>query len=1380
VIRKIKKDELISDYDAVKISLASSEKIREWSFGEVTKPETLNYRTHKPEKDGLFCERIFGPEKDFECSCGKYKKRRFAGTICDRCGVEVISSKVRRSRLGHIDLAVPVAHIWFVKSMPSKIATILDISVKDLERIIYYESFVVMEPGNSDYEVMDLIDTQTYYDVIDKVDEDFDARIGAEAIRELLSRIDLSEEVMRIRAQISIETSSIKKSTSVKRLKVINAFLLSGNRPEWMIMTVLPVLPPILRPLVPLDGGRFATSDFNDLYRRVISRNNRLRQLINIRAPQVILRNEKRMLQESVDALFDNSRKSMPVRGSGNRPLKSLTDQLKGKQGRFRQNLLGKRVDYSARSVITIGPELKIDQCGIPKEMALELFKPYVIERLEHYGEVEKAKTAKKIIEKRQPKIWKILQEVISGHPVLLNRAPTLHKLGIQAFYPVLTEDKAIKLHPMVCTPFNADFDGDQMAVHLPLTDQAIMEAELLMLSSRNLLLPASGKLAMLASQDIVLGIYYLTMLRDKEPKDNRKLKYFSGKDDVISCYENELSYNRAYDKMSLNIHSWIRCKIDGKFIITTIGRVIFNNIIPKELGFQNYAFDKGRINNFSTKIFETVGQARTAIYLDELKEMGFSFATQSGITFSFRDVIVPKNKQKVIVAAEKSIKSIMQNYMDGKITDRERINRSVNTWKMSTQEIVNDLMEEVSKDQDGFNSIHIMHISGARGGKDQIKQLGAMRGMMEKPARSGDDDIGVIETPIKSNFKEGLNLFEYFLSTHGSRKGLADTALKTADAGYLTRRLVDVARNAVVRIVDCGTIEGLEVSALKEGLEMVESLSERIRGRVASEDIIDPDTGEVLLRANSEISNEMAEEIEHRGVTKVKIRSVLTCEAENGICSKCYGRNLGTSKMVDIGEPVGVIAAQSIGEPGTQLTLRTFHSGGSSSTTVDIAEKVSSVDGIVKYVRMNIVKDPQNNIISKGHLGRINIVNQAGETLEEHKVEYASTIFVKDGESVVSNTKLISWDSYSHPIIATTKGKIEFDGFVKDTTFKEEFNQLTGYKEITVIESKDRKIQPQIKIISDDGKFELIPLPPNLSVDVQEGDFVFPGDILGRTSRRAEFQGDITGGLPRVQELFEARVPKNKSVISEIEGKIVIGELTRTGRKIFIETSSGKMEKYIIPLGKRIIVHQGDYVEAGDALSDGPIDPHDVLKAKGVSAAESLILNGIQSVYRKQGVKIDDKHIGVIIKQMLKNVRIINPGHTIFLEEEIITKTKVMEENLVVEENGGSGATYEPVLLGITKAALYSDSWLSSASFQETTKILTQSAIEGKVDKLKGQKENIILGHLIPIGTGSQYYNQKFKKAIVEKESMQDVVSDLLNEKIFDNDNVDDLLNEI
>ena len=1375
MIREIKKDKFIDDYDAVKISIASPENIREWSYGEVTKAETLNYRTHKPEKDGLFCERIFGPEKDFQCSCGKYKGRSYSNTVCDRCGVEVTTSRVRRSRMGHIELAVPVSHIWFVKSAPSKIGTLLEMTIRNLERVLYYESYIILNPGNSDYDRLDLINSEDYYEIMNKVDENFKVGIGAQAIHDLLAEIDIEEESMQLRTKIRIETSAIKKQQSIKKLKIVESFLRSDNKPEWMVMDVIPVLPPTLRPLVSLEGGRFATSDFNDLYRRLITRNNRLKQLMSIRAPEVILRNEKRMLQEAADALLDNSRKSIPVKGKANRPLKSLTDLLKGKQGRFRQNLLGKRVDYSGRSVITVGPDLELHQCGLPKDMALELFKPFLIERLEHYGETEKTSTAKKLIEKKQPKIWELLEEVIKDYPILLNRAPTLHKLGIQAFMPVLTEDKAIKLHPMVCTPFNADFDGDQMAVYVPLTNEAKIEAKVLMLSSRNVLHPANGKLAMAASQDIVLGVYYLTMEKYTQPKDNTKLKTFSTSQEVSLYYEKA----EMMGEESVDIHSWINFFADNKLIVTTIGRVIFNQIIPKEISFQNYAFDKGKMNDIAMEVFTACGQAKTSKYLDDLKNLGFIYATKSGITFSFRDIIVPSKKQSILKDAQDSIESILENYMQGSITDLERKNRVVDKWKITTDDMTKELMEEVEQDQKGLNSIHIMHISGARGGRDQIKQLGAMRGLMDKPSKAFQDDVGVIETPIVSSFKEGLNVLEYFISTHGSRKGLADTALKTADAGYLTRRLVDVARNTVINEYDCGTIDGINISALKDGLEVIESLEERIRGRVTCESVLSPTSGDVIVSSNKEITNEIAKKIEQAGITKVKIRSVLTCESENGICVKCYGRNLASQRMVTIGDPVGVIAAQSIGEPGTQLTLRTFHVGGSASTDVDIAEIISNSDGIVKYIRMNVVTDPNGKIISKGHLGKIQILDQeTGEKLEEHKVEYAATIFVKDGQKIVSNTRLLDWDSYNHPIISTTKGKVEFENFINKTTINEEFNDLTGKREITVIESKDRKVQPQIKIVHEDGSYEPVPLPSNLKVEVNDGDYVYPGSILGKTSRITAKQQDITGGLPRVQELFEARSPKNKAVLAEIAGVVEIGNLTHLGRAIFVTSDAQIKKKYVIPLGRRIIVHQGDYVQSGDALSDGAIDPHDIIKAKGVSAAEQIILDGIQGIYRKQGVKIDDKHIGIIIREMLKRVIIINPGHTFFLNGEIVEKSKVMAENRQIENEGGEGAVFEPTLLGITKASLHTDSWLSAASFQETTKILTQASIQGDVDPLVGLKESIILGHRIPVGTGSIYYNKYIKDKLSSGETISQIITDFIQGK--EKSEIEDILDEV
>ena len=1367
MIREIKRNKKVENYDKLKIKIASPDSIREWSYGEVTKPDTLNYRTLKPEKGGLFCERIFGPEKDYECSCGKYKKKRFQNTVCDRCGVEITSSRVRRSRMGHIELSVPVSHIWFVKSLPSVVGTILDMPIRKLERVLYYESYIVLNPGDSDYEKKDLIDVDEYYEIRDRVGADFVALMGAEAIRILLEELNLEDEAMNLRTIIKMETSVQKKQKATKKLKIMDAFRKSGNRPEWMIIEVLPVLPPTLRPLVQLEGGRFATADFNELYRRVITRNNRLRGLLDIRAPEVILRNEKRMLQEAVDALIDNSRKSRPVKGRGNRPLKALADQLKGKTGRFRQNLLGKRVDYSGRSVIVVGPQLKLHQCGLPKEMAIELFKPFIIEKLEKIGEAEKAKTAKKLIEKQKPQIWKILEEVIEDYPVLLNRAPTLHKHGIQAFMPVLTEGKAIELHPLVCIPYNADFDGDTMSVHVPLSPEAQMEARVLMLSSRNLLLPASGKLAMAASQDIVLGNYYLTVLKKTNPPAEDKIRFFSSTEELIMAYERDEFISNARNpkktEKDLEIHSWVKVLIDDVLITTTVGRVIFNQILPEGIPFKNLTFTKSIINDLSMECYVKVGQHRTALFLDDLKELGFKYATKAGITFSASDVIVPKDKNKIISKTAKEVDKIIESYMNGEITETERYNRVIDRWKLATENVTQVLMKELEVDQGGFNSINMMYLSGARGGKDQIKQLGAIRGLMDKPSRSLSEGIAeVIETPIKSNFKEGLTVLEYFISTHGARKGLADTALKTADAGYLTRRLVDVAQNSVIMIEDCGTIEGSEVSALKEGLEVVEPLSERIAGRTAAEDIVDPVTDKIIVETGMEISDEMALIIQNHGINTVKVRLVLTCEAEKGVCAKCYGRNMGTHKPVTIGEPVGVIAAQSIGEPGTQLTLRTFHIGGTASTIVDLAEVIASGDGIIKFQKMNTVINRDKELVSISHLGRIIIVDENdGLELENYKVEYAATIFVRDGQKVVKNTKLFSWDHYNNPLVATAKGKLKFENFVKGTTYKEEFNELTGSREITIIESKDRKVQPQFRIVDEKKKEAIVPIPTGLSVEVKDGIYVHPGDILGKSSRITVKQSDITGGLPRVQDLFEARVPKEKAIVSDISGSISIGDLTKSGRIIYVKANDETEKKYTIPPGKRIIVHQGDIVDSGDALSSGPLDPHDILKAKGIKAAQNLIVNEIQEVYRKQGVKIHDKHIGVIIRQMFKKIKINNPGHTMFLEGEIVDRNQVMKENKRVEEEGGEGATFEQLLLGITKASLLTDSWLSAASFQETTKVLTHSAISGRVDNLEGLKESIIIGHRIPVGTGTKFFNNEVKKAIEEGKSVSDIIQE-------------------
>ncbi|MDD3049519.1 MAG: DNA-directed RNA polymerase subunit beta' [Candidatus Cloacimonetes bacterium] len=1383
MLREIKRTKKIETYDNVRIKIASPETMREWSFGEVTKPDTLNYRTLKPEKDGLFCERIFGPERDYECSCGKYKKKRFANTICDRCGVEVTTSRVRRSRMGHIELAVPIAHIWFVKSMPSKIGTLLDLTIKELERVLYYESYIVTDPGETTYERYELLDIEEYYENRDQFDSSFKALIGAEAIKYMLDNIDLDNEALNLRSLIRLETSALKKQKAVKTLKIVDAFRKSGNKPGWMILEVLPVLPPTLRPLVPLEGGRFATADFNDLYRRVITRNNRLKQLIEIRAPEVILRNEKRMLQEAVDALLDNSRKTRPVKGRGGRVLKSLADQLKGKQGRFRQNLLGKRVDYSGRSVITAGPNLKLHQCGLPKDMAAELFKPFIIERLERIGEAEKMKSAKKMVEKKQPEIWKILEDVIQDYPVLLNRAPTLHKLGIQAFMPVLIEGKAIELHPMVCTPYNADFDGDQMAVYIPLSQEARMEARVLMLSSRNILLPANGKLAMTASQDIVLGCYYITLQRGNEPKDEelKKLRYFESSDELILAYEqDELLYSRKGETVegrTLDIHTWIRIKKGKKFITTTVGRVIFNQILPKELPFMNFTFNKSELNELAMKSFHAVGQRRTAVLLDDLKDIGFKYATKAGITFSANDVIVPTVKKEIIDATELEVKDIVDNYLRGAITENEKSNRVIDKWKIAAAKVTDALMIDLLKDQGGLNAINIMYLSGARGSKDQIKQLGAMRGLMEKPSKIGSDtQAEVIETPIKSNFREGLNVLEYFISTHGARKGLADTALKTADAGYLTRRLVDVAQNAIILQDDCGTIEGIEVMALKEGQEVVQSLADRIFGATATEDIIDPVTGKVLVEAGEEISNDMAVTIQKHGITSVKIRSVLTCEAEKGICKKCYGRNLATQKTAMIGDPVGIVAAQSIGEPGTQLTLRTFHIGGASATDVDIAEVRSNQEGIVEFSKMNVIVNRKGEMISTSFLGRIRILNPKDRTeLENYKVEYAATIYVKDGDLIEEDTRLFTWDHYSNPLIATSEGTVKLENFVKDLTFKEEFNDLTGSKEITIIESKDKKYQPQIRIIAPNGTSEQMPLPQGLSIEVEDGIYVYPGDVLGKSSRITVKQHDITGGLPKVQELFEARVPRDKAILTEISGIVTIGEYSKLGRAVYVTSDNGTKTKYMIPPGKRLLVHQNDIVDSGDALSDGQLDPHDILKAKGIKAAQMLLLNEIQEVYRKQGVKIDDKHISIIIRQMFKKVKINDPGKTFFLEGEVVDKNSVMYENKKVEDAGEQGATFEQLLLGITKASLLTDSWLSAASFQETTKVLTQSAIEGKTDTLEGLKESIILGHRVPVGTGAKYYTKMVKEELEQGKTVAEIINHFAH--VEKSDSIEDIL---
>ncbi|HEX37870.1 MAG TPA: DNA-directed RNA polymerase subunit beta' [Candidatus Cloacimonetes bacterium] len=1378
MIRELKRDKVVKDYDYVSIKIASPEKIRDWSYGEVTRPETINYRTLKPEKDGLFCERIFGPERDYECSCGKYKKYRFKGLICDRCGVEVTSSKVRRQRMGHIELAVPVAHIWFVKQIPSSIQLLLDLKSKELDRVLYYESYIVLNPGASDYNVGDVIDEESYMEAIEKYPTGFEADMGAEPIRYLLSQLDLNDEADKLRTAIKFETKQAKAKL-IKKLKIVDAFLNSGNQPEWMILETIPVMPPDLRPLVYLEGGSFATADFNDLYRRVITRNNRLKALIEGHAPEVILRNEKRILQEAVDALLDNSRKSRPVKGRGNRPLKSLSDQLKGKKGRFRQNLLGKRVDYSGRSVIVIGPELKLNQCGLPKKMALELFKPFIIEKIEKIEGVSNSKQAKRLMEEKKPEVWKILEEVIKDYPVLLNRAPTLHRLSMQAFLPVLIEEKAIQLHPLLCFPFNADFDGDQMAVHIPLSGEAQMEARVLMTPVNNILSPANGKPVLMASQDIVLGVYFLTTAPTEEPEDLKGIPKFNSPEEVLLAYE--LKGTTVYQKYldqgedtGLHIHSWIelRCSKAKKRILTTVGRVIFNQIIPEDINYKNYSFDKGKINQLTYEVYAKHGAERTAYYLDDLKNLGFKYASKSGTTFGMVDVIVPKEKVNILSNAEEEVEEVQEEYETGIITESERYDRLIDQWKIATEEITDKMMEELKLDRHGFNPIWIMAVSGARGGRDQIKQLGAMRGLMEKPSRKLTGEMGeIIENHIKSNFKEGLSILEYFISTHGARKGLADTALKTADAGYLTRRLVDVAQTVVISTEDCGTMQGVEMTALKEGNKIIEPLSDRIKGRTAVEEVIDPVSGEIIVEAGETISDEKANLIQKHGVRNVRIRSVLTCEADKGICSKCYGRNLSTGKPVTIGEPVGVIAAQSIGEPGTQLTLRTFHIGGAASTMVEKAEVNADKDGVVKFEKLDYVINRDEQKIASSYQGKILIVDpETMEELSHYDVEYGATIFVSEDQRVVKDTLLFSWDNYNTPLISTEEGIVHYDDFIADETFKTEFNELTGRTEITILEAREAGKQAQLIIETDKKKKVRVPLPVGLNLEVEEGARVFPGEILGKTSRVTIKQRDITGGLPRVVELFEARSPSNKAVITEIDGIVKIGKLTRLGRKVTISSESTGIDKdYIIPYGRRIIVHENDVVENGDPLSDGPLDPHDILTAKGVVATQEFITNEILEIYRKQGVDINDKHIRVIVRQMMQKVKILDPGDTIFLEGEIVDKLLVKKINIEVEQEGGKVATFEQLLMGITKSALITDSFISAASFQNTTKVLTEATVYGKVDTLEGLKESVIIGHRIPAGTGSKYYRKMVKKTLDEELSLKKTVDKLLPETDFD-----------
>ncbi len=1417
-----KNRKLNSDFSQVTISLASPESILEGSHGEVTQPETINYRTYKPEMGGLFCERIFGPTKDWECHCGKYKRIRYKGIICDRCGVEVTEKKVRRERMGHIELVVPVAHIWYFRSLPNKIGYLLGLSTKKLDQVIYYERYVVVQPGIKEEDgvnKMDFLTEDEYLDIIDKLprenqllpDEDpqkFIAKMGAEALEMLLKRTALDDLSYSLRHSAANDTSQQRKAEALKRLKVVEAFRDANtrieNRPEWMVIKMVPVIPPELRPLVPLDGGRFATSDLNDLYRRVIIRNNRLKRLIEIKAPEVILRNEKRMLQEAVDSLFDNSRKVNAVRSEGNRALKSLSDMLKGKQGRFRQNLLGKRVDYSGRSVIVVGPELKMHECGLPKDMAAELFKPFVIRKLIERGIVKTVKSAKKIVDRKDPVVWDILENVMKGHPVLLNRAPTLHRLGIQAFQPKLIEGKAIQLHPLTCTAFNADFDGDQMAVHVPLGQEAILEASLLMLASHNILNPANGAPITVPSQDMVLGLYYVTKGRRHTPEfpiAGEGMKFYGFEEVVIGMNEGKVSKHA-----NIEVKAKVR-KEDGslveEMVKTVAGRVLFNLCVPEEVGYINELLTKKKLQQIIAQVFKISGVARTAKFLDDIKELGYQMAFKGGLSMGIGDIIVPEEKAELITKATDEVASVTDNYLMGLITDNERYNAVIDIWTKVNSKITDTLMKQMENDQQGFNSIFMMMHSGARGSREQIRQLGGMRGLMAKPQKNLQGSVGeIIENPILSNFKEGLDVLEYFISTHGARKGLADTALKTADAGYLTRRLHDVAQDVIVNEDDCGTLRGIQIAALKDNEEIIEPLSERILGRVSIHDVHDPVTGELLITAGEEITEDMAMKVDDTAIDSIEIRSVLTCETRNGVCSKCYGRNLSTGRMVGIGEAVGVIASQSIGEPGTQLTLRTFHVGGTAQNVTLDATIKAKFDGIIKFEEMRTVSslDTEGNPVEivMGRSGEVQIVNSANnnQVYISNNVPYGAYLRVKDGQKITKGEEICAWDPYNAVILSEVEGVAHFDAIEENVTYKEEADEQTGLREKVIIESKDKTKNPSIVVRTSAGDDVAYNVPVAARLAVENGVKIKPGQVLAKIPRAAGKTRDITGGLPRVTELFEARNPSNPAVVSEIDGVITLGGIKRGNREIYVKAKDGAERKYLVPLSKHILVQNNDFVRAGVPLSDGAITPSDILAIKGPTAVQEYLVNEIQDVYRLQGVKINDKHIECIVRQMMQKVEIVESGDTMFLNGQSVDRFAVREANddildkKVVTDAGDSDkmkvgmivttrslrdensslkrrdlrqvqvrdaqpAVSQPSLQGITQASLGTESFISAASFQETTKVLSEASIRAKTDGLDGLKENVIVGHLIPAGTGVRKYQDYI---ITSKEELQQI----------------------
>jgi DNA-directed RNA polymerase subunit beta' len=1329
------------NFNAVKIMISSPERIREWSYGEVKKPETINYRTFKPEREGLFCARIFGPIKDYECNCGKYKRMKHRGVVCEKCGVEVIQSKVRRERMGHIELAAPVAHIWFLRSLPSKIGNLLDLTLRELEKVLYFDSFIVLDPGETPLTRGELLTEEKYRQSVQEYGSGFVAGIGAEAIKQLLTLLDLDSLATELRDEMLKTNSMAKRKKLAKRLKIIDAFRESDNKPEWMVMDVIPVLPPDLRPLVPLDGGRFATSDLNDLYRRVINRNNRLKRLQELNAPDIIIRNEKRMLQEAVDVLFDNGRRGKTITGASKRPLKSLSDMLKGKQGRFRQNLLGKRVDYSGRTVIVIGPNLRLHQCGLPKKMALELFKPFIYNKLEEKGYVSTIKAAKKMVEKETPEVWDTLDEVVREFPIMLNRAPTLHRLGIQAFEPILIEGKAIQLHPLVCTAFNADFDGDQMAVHIPLSIEAQAEARILMMSTNNILSPAHGDPIIVPSQDIVLGIYYMTREKSGAKGENR---VFSNRGEV-RC---------AYDAGEADLHARIQVRMGQERVATTVGRILLSEILPMDIPFSaiNKVMNKKSLAQLIDVCYRNSGVKATVLLADRLKDLGYDFATRSGISISINDMVIPSRKSEILDMAFDQVTEIERQYNEGLITEGEKYNKAVDIWAKATEDVAGEMMKEIASKEGGdghkaeaFNPIYMMADSGARGSKDQMRQLAGMRGLMAKP--SGE----IIETPITANFREGLTVLQYFISTHGARKGLADTALKTANSGYLTRRLVDVSQDVIIGEHDCGTMDGIEVEALLEAGEIIQRLGERILGRTAHEDILDPVTGEVLITAGTEIDEQCVHKVEEAGIEKVMIRSVLTCRSPRGVCAMCYGRDLAQGKLAQMGEAVGIIAAQSIGEPGTQLTMRTFHIGGTASKSIERTSITNRYPGSVRFLNLNTVRNRDGDLVAMNRNGEIGIVSEAGRERERYVINYGAKLKVEDGQTVEPEALLAEWDPFTMPILTELSGTVKFGDITEGQTMQEKLDPVTGKSSKVVVEYRDSDVRPRISIKDEKGRTARVGeggyaryfMPLGAILMVTEGDAVFPGDVLARIPRETTKTKDITGGLPRVAELFEVRKPKENAVITEIDGVVSFGKDTKGKRKVTVTPQVGDARDYLIPKGKHISVHEGDYVRAGEPLMDGSPNPHDILTVLGEKEVAKYLVDEVQQVYRLQGVKINDKHIEVIVRQMLKRVRITDPGESEFLMGEHVEKPifEELNEQLLSEDKRPAAA--EPLLLGITKASLSTQSFISAASFQETTKVLTDAATAGKVDYLLGLKENVIMGRLIPAGTGVRFFRE-------------------------------------